>query len=204
VLRYNRKIGRTRSSNDAGSMASRKEDEIAVVRKMLQLGYQVELGVVGKLLDQEGGPEPVLRILEKIMETKAKQRGRHFVIDPTDVKPFLHVNADLHMVEAIALDFKVIFDPTGNIDPTVDTSGYVDMFRSRIEKMSSIIRSRPDFFQIEKLNAIKTPNSGKKVLAKVVGLVVSKKVSSDYTSLTLEDDSGYLRLMCIDDAIRKV
>jgi len=42
------------------------------------------------------------------------------------------------------------------------------------------------------------------VLAKVVGLVVSKKVSSDYTSLTLEDDSGYLRLMCMDDAIRKV
>jgi DNA polymerase II small subunit len=98
----------------------------------------------------------------------------------------------------------VIFDPTGIINPTADTSGYVDMFRSRIEKMSSIIRSRPDFFQIEKLNAIKTPISGKKVLAKVVGLVVSKKVSGNYTSLTLEDDSGYLRLMCTDEAMHKL
>lgn len=183
---------------------SRKEDEVAIVRKVLELGYEVELDAIGELLDQEGGPEPVLRILETIMKIKAKQRGKHFVIGSKDVKPFLHANADLGVLERIVPDFKVIFDPTGSISPTADTSGYVEMFRSRIEKMSSIIRNRPDFFQIEKLNAIKTPISGKKVLAKVVGLVVSKKVSEDYTSLTLEDDSGYLRLMCTDDVMRKV
>jgi DNA polymerase II small subunit len=183
-------------------MVGRKEDEVAIVRKMLELGYQVELDAIGELLDQEGGPEPVLHILESIMKTK--QRGKHFVIGSKDVKPYLHINADLRVAEEIIPDFKVIFDPTGIIGPTADTSGYVDMFRSRIEKMSSIIRSRPDFFQIEKLNTIKTPTSGKKVLAKVVGLVVSKKVSGDYTSLTLEDDSGYLRLMCTDEAMRKV
>jgi len=204
VLRYNHKIGRTQNSGDASLMVSRKEDEITVVRKMLELGYQVELDGVGELLDQEGGPEPVLRILESIMKTKAKQRGKHFIIGSKDVKPFLHINTDLHVAEEIIPDFQTIFDPTGVIGPTADTSGYVEMFRNRIEKMSSIIRSRPDFFQIEKLNAIKTPTSGKKVLAKVVGLVVSKKISGDYTSLTLEDDSGYLRLMCTEDTMRKV
>jgi DNA polymerase II small subunit len=204
VLRYNRKIGRTQSSDDASLMASRKEDEVTIVRKILELGYQVELDVIGKLLDQEGGPEPVLRILGSVMKTKAKQRGKHFIIGSKDVKPFLHVDTGLHVTEEIMPDFKVIFDPTGVIGPTADTSGYVEMFRNRIERMSSIIRSRPDFFQIEKLNAIKTPTSGKKVLAKVVGLVVSKKISGDYTSLTLEDDSGYLRLMCTEDTMRKV
>jgi DNA polymerase II small subunit len=185
-------------------MVSRKEDEIAIVRKMLELGYQVELDMLGELLDQEGGPEPVLRILESIIKAKTRQHGKHFVIGPRDVKPFLHTNSDLHVAEQIVLEFKVISDPTGTINPTADSSGYVDMFRSRVEKMSAIIRSRPDFFQIEKLNAIKTPTSGKKVLAKVVGLVVSKRVSGDYTSLTLEDDSGYLRLMCTEDVIRRV
>jgi DNA polymerase II small subunit len=204
VLRYNRKIGRTQNNGDASSMVSRKDDEILVVRKMLELGYQVELDAVGELLDQEGGSEPVLRILESIMKAKTKQRGKHFVIGSKDVKPFLHTNTDQRVAEEIVPDFRVVFDPTGIIGPTVDTSGYVEMFRSRIEKMSSIIRSRPDFFQIEKLNAIKTPTSNKKVLAKVVGLVVSKKVTGDYTSLTLEDDSGYLRLMCTDEAMRKV
>lgn len=204
MLRYNHKIGQARNSDDVSPMVSHKEDEVVVVRKMLELGYQVELDVVDELLDQEGGPEPVLRILETITKVKSKQRGRHFIISSKDVKPFLHVSADLHVAEEVVPDFNIIFDPTGNIGPTVDTSGYVDMFRSRLERMSSIIRSRPDFFQIEKLNAIKTPTSGKKVLAKVVGLVVSKKVSGDYTSLTLEDDSGYLRLMCTDEAMRKV
>lgn len=202
MLTYNRKIGRTQNSGDVSSMVSRKEDEVIVVRKMLELGYQVELEAVGELLDQEGGSGPVLRILESIMKTK--QRGKHFIIGSKDVKPFLHVDADRHVAEQIVPDFKVVFDPTSTIGPTADTSGYVDMFRSRIEKMSSIIRSRPDFFQIEKLNAVKTPTSNKKVLAKVVGLVVSKKLSGDYTSLTLEDDSGYLRLMCTDEAMRKV
>jgi DNA polymerase II small subunit len=85
----------------------------------------------------------------------------------------------------------------------LDASGYVQLFRSRLSKMSSMMRNRPDFFQVERLNAIKTPTSGKKVLAKVTGLVVSKKASAEYVSLTLEDESGYLRLMCTDDAIRK-
>jgi len=202
---YNRKIGRLQNSSNANPMASRKDDEVMIVRRMLEQGYQVELDAVRELLDQEGEPHSVLRVLEAVMKTKAKQRGKHFVIGSKDIKPFLHSGNDLEDAEReLVLDFEVLSDPTSAISPTTDTSGYVLMFRNRLERMSSLIRGRPDFFQIEKLNAIKTPLSGRKVLAKVVGLVASKKISSDYVSLTLEDDSGYLRLMCTGDAIRKM
>ncbi len=174
-----------------------------VVRKMLELGYQVEPEAVGQLLDQEGEPESVLHILEQIIRSGSRRKDRQFVIGSKEIRPFIRsvVNPKQEEITPVC---DVLFDPTSRINPTTDTSGYVHVFRDRLEKMTSIIRGRPDFFQIEKLNAIKTPLSGKKVLAKVVGLVVSKKTSGDYVSLTLEDESGYLRLMCTDDAIRKV
>jgi len=184
-------------------MVISKVDEVFVVRRMLELGYQVEPDAVGQLLEQEGGPEPVLRVLESIAKSKVKRHGRQFVIGSRDIKPFLRGKVGAEPLVEVVPECQVLFDPTTRISPTTDSSGYVKMFRNRIERMSSIIRSRPDFFQIEKLNAIKTPSSGKKVLAKVVGLVVSKRVSGEYVSLTLEDDTGYLRLMCTDEAVRK-
>jgi DNA polymerase II small subunit len=185
-------------------MTGRKDDELVVVRRMLELGYQVDLDAVGQLLNQEGGPAAVLHILELVVQTKGQKHSKNFVISLRDVKSFLRAESVLNStIEVAVSDFEVVFDPTGAIGPTSDTSGYVSMFRDRLDKMASLIRGRPDFFQIEKLNAIKTPSSGRKVLAKVVGLVVSKKAAGDYVSLTLEDDSGYLRLMCTDDAARK-
>jgi DNA polymerase II small subunit len=192
------------NGSDATPLVVRKEDEILVVRKMLELGYQVEPETVGQLLAQEGDPELVLRILELVVRSRAKERGKQFVINSKDIQPYIRAKADSQQIEEVVPMCEVVFDPSGLIDPTADTSGYLRLFRSRLEKMSSMMRSRPDFFQIEKLNAIKTPKLGKKVLAKVVGLVVSKKVSGDYVTLTLEDETGYLRLMCTDDAIRKV
>jgi DNA polymerase II small subunit len=203
VLTYNHKIGPSQNNDDLSSLTTEKEDEVLIVRKMLELGYQVELDAVRQLLDQEGEPEPVLRILESVAKSKVKRHGKQFVIGSKDVRPFLKAKADRRQTEEVVPVCEVLFDPTRVISPTADTSGYVKLFNSRLERMSLIIRNRQDFFQIEKLNAIKTPSSGKKVLAKVVGLVVSKRVSGGYVSLTLEDDSGYLRLMCTDDAIRK-
>jgi DNA polymerase II small subunit len=186
-------------------LPSWEEEELVVVKKLLELGYQVELGPLRRLLEQEGGTEPTLRILDSIMRAGSGRRDRRFVIGMKEIGPHLRATSDAQKaVEAIVPDFEVVFDPTGMVSPTADPSGYVQLFRSRLSKMSSVIRNRPDFFQIEKSNAIKSPSSNKKVLAKVVGLVVSKRVTADYVSLTLEDDSGYLRLMCTDEATRKV
>ncbi len=204
VLAYNRKIGHSSSKGDISLPAARNEDEVFVIRKMLEMGYQVEPEAVRRLLEQEGEPELVLRILEQIIRSEPRQKGKLLVVRLRDVKPFVRPATEPGLAETVAPAFDVLFDPTNQINPTIDASGYVFLFRDRLERMSSLMRNRPDFFQIEKLNAIKTPVSGKKVLAKVVGLVVSKKTSGGYMSLTLEDDTGYLRLMCTDDAIRRV
>jgi len=183
---------------------SERSDEVKIVRRMLELGYQVELNVLRRLLTQEKSPDSVLTILESIARQKASSRERRFVITEEDAAPYFKSVTETEEASGrIPFDFKVVFDPTKTVAPSFDPIGYIRLFNSRYDRMLSLLRARPDFFQIEKVNTVKSFTRGKKVI-KVAGFVVSKKVTEDYVILTLEDDSGYIRVMCMDDVGRKV
>ena len=183
----------------------RKEDEAAIVRRMLELGYQVELDALTKVLEQEGNVEGALKVLDMAIKSKAQAKGRRYVITFQDVRPFVRFDNDLRDEnQMVSFDYVILRDPTKFIGPYAEAVGYIHLFKNRYDKMMEIVRTRPDFYQIERLGNIKGSLGGRKVSAKVAGFVVSKKIGTDFGAVTLEDDSGYMRVMCAGDIRRKL
>lgn len=169
---------------------SMKRDVRQALEYAFKKGFQVHPGAVEVL--EEVGMERLDRIIRDVVREKMVDRNYH--IDRDDLIKYLGLGDD----EPIRDEYEILFDCATKITIPEEAVGYSSLFRSRYEKMRSMMQDRPESEKLRKIATIKT-SSGDEGLY-VCGLVVDKRVSDTAAKLVLEDPTGYLEGRVFGDA----
>ena len=135
------------------------------------------------------------RVLREIVREKTKQKL--FQINQDDLETYLGIKVD----PTLQSEFKVLFDPTGNITTGEGVAGYNALFSSRYNKLKHIISERPESKALKTIASVKTTKSEEVVY--VCGLVTERSTERNVTKVVLEDPTGMLEGVIFDADLQK-
>jgi DNA polymerase II small subunit len=207
-------------------------------------GYQVHPDAFAML---KGLDNDVLKIVQDIIKVKIKQKENSLIM-VDDVKN--HINPEdkvavTHFEEIGKIDnteinrlstsppiveysssfeqnsYKIILDPTPNINTGEGVEGYTALFRSRFEKSYRILALRPESKRITKIASVKQNTHNAKVgksystegkihfnknssFSVVAGLLMSKRSKKNGLELLIDDYSGTMSALAVTEEIKKL
>jgi DNA polymerase II small subunit len=91
----------------------------------------------------------------------------------------------------------VVRDPTEKIQP-VGIEGFGQLFKSRYDKLMKILRERPEARQLSRISELEGEKG-----ARIAGLVYSKRPTKNGIELTIDDESGRLSVLALNDDSKK-
>jgi DNA polymerase II small subunit len=208
-------------------------------------GYQVHPDAFAML---KGLDNDVVKIVQDIIKIKIRQNENSLIviddvknhINPEDKVAVTHFekidkidNTDINrlstdpIVEKYSSSFeensyKIILDPTPNVNTGEGVEGYAALFRSRFEKSYRILALRPESKRITKIASVKQDTNNAKVRKSystrggninfnknssssvVAGLLMSKRSKKNGLELVIDDYSGTMSALAVTEEIKKL
>ena len=158
----------------------------------IKKGFQIHPGVVGLLREVEA--RDLDKIIRDVVREKAVNRDYHIGLD--DMMGYLGLDVD----DSLRSDHAILFDCTAGITIPEGVEGYTSLFQSRFEKMKELMRERPVSGKVRSAASIKV-GSDEEIYA--WGLVADKRVDENSARLTIEDTSGVIEGVIMDENVMK-
>ncbi|MGQ9469398.1 MAG: DNA-directed DNA polymerase II small subunit [Nitrososphaerales archaeon] len=181
-----------------------------VIKEALASGYQLHPQAFDFLLEIDEKVD-VIDLVMKAVQVKLSSNDPSNIIMKQDIEKVLppdfkeieyaQATAKPMAPEYIEPEFKIIKDPTDSISPIEGLRGFQSLFRSRFEKLMKIVMKRPDSYQIKQIAKIKREPSNSP--QKIAGLIMNKKIKGTYVELTVDDESGKIKAVALEDPARK-
>jgi len=181
------------------------------MKEILARGYQLHPQAFDFLLEIDEKID-VLDLVVKTVQSKPSNNNRQNIIMREDIEKvlppdFKKIEPAQALVkpmlsEDIKPEFEIVKDPTNSISPIEGLRGFQELFRSRFEKLMKIVGKRPDSYQIKQIaNLKKEPTNSPQ---KIAGLVMNKKIKRTHVELTIDDESGKIKAVALEDPVRKI
>jgi len=161
---------------------------------VINKGFQIHPDAL-RILEQVDVKE-LERIIKQIV--KEKERQQIYLISEKDLELFLGIKED----EYIENHHEILFDPTLNLASAEGVKGFTALFSSRYAKLKKIISNRPEAKLIKTISTVKSIKSKDEVY--VCGLVTDRRTDRNVTKITLDDQSGNMETIVIDEDLKKV
>lgn len=160
----------------------------------LNKGFQVHPDAL-RILEQIEVKE-LERIIKQVV--REKERQRLYLISQKDLEIFLGIDED----EVLDDHAEILFDPTPRIASAEGVAGFNALFTSRFSKMKRIISNRPEAKMLKSVSAVLSVKSKDEIY--VCGLVTERKTDRNVTRISVEDDTGVIETIVIDEDLQKV
>ncbi|CDI06639.1 DNA-directed DNA polymerase II small subunit [Candidatus Nitrosotenuis uzonensis] len=160
----------------------------------LNKGFQIHPDAL-KVLEQIDVKD-LENIIKQVVREKEKQRL--YLISQKDLEVFLGISED----EVIDSDHEIIFDPTPKIASAEGVAGFNALFASRFSKLKKIVSNRPESKMLKQISAVMSVKSKDEVY--VCGLVTDRKTDRNVTRITLEDNTGLIETIVLDENLKDV
>lgn len=169
------------------------KDVGAALDFMLNHGFQIHPDAL-KILEQVDVRE-LERVIKQIVREKEKQRL--YLISQKDLESFLGIKKD----EELDDFHEIFFDPTPKITSAEGVDGFNALFSNRYAKLKKIISNRPEAKMLKSISAVISVKSKEAVY--VCGLVSERRTDRNVTKITLDDPTGSIETIVIDEALQK-
>jgi len=160
----------------------------------LNRGFQVHPDAL-KILEQIDVKE-LERIIKQVV--REKERQRLYLISQKDLEVFLGISDDGVLED----DHEILFDPTPKIASAEGVDGFNALFANRFSKMKRIISNRPEAKMLKTIAAVISVKSKEEIY--VCGLVTDRKTDRNITKISLDDTTGAIETIVIDEDLQKV
>jgi DNA polymerase II small subunit len=169
------------------------KDVSAALDFVINRGFQIHPDAL-KILEQIDVKE-LERIIKQIV--KEKERQRLYLISQKDLESFLGIKED----EELDDFHEIIFDPTAKIASSEGVDGFNALFSSRYAKLKKIISNRPEAKMLKAVSAAISIKSKEEIY--VCGLVSERRTDRNVTKITLDDHTGSIETIVIDEDLQK-
>jgi len=166
----------------------------AALNFVINKGFQIHPDAL-KILEQIDVKE-LERIIKQIV--KEKERQQLYLISQKDLESFLGIKED----ENIEDNHEIIYDPTLRLGSAEGVQGFSALFTSRFTKLRRIVSNRPEAKLIKSISSVISTKSKDEVY--VCGLVVDRRTDRNVTKITLDDQSGNIDTIVVDEELQKV
>jgi len=166
----------------------------AALNFVINKGFQIHPDAL-KILEQIDVKE-LERIIKQIV--KEKERQQLYLISQKDLESFLGIKED----ESIEDSHEILYDPTPNLASAEGVQGFTALFSSRYTKLKRIMSNRPEAKLIKTISAVIASKSKDEVY--VCGLVTDRRTDRNVTKITLDDQSGIMETIVVDEELQKV
>jgi DNA polymerase II small subunit len=160
---------------------------------VLNHGFQIHPDAL-KILEQVDVKE-LEQIIKQIV--KEKERQHLYLISQKDLESFLGIKED----EELDDFHEILFDPTTKITSAEGVVGFNALFSSRYAKLKRIISNRPEAKMLKTVSAVISTKSKEAVY--VCGLVSERRTDRNVTKITLDDPTGSIETIVIDEDLQK-
>jgi DNA polymerase II small subunit len=165
----------------------------AALNFVINKGFQIHPDAL-KILEQIDVKE-LERIIKQIV--KEKERQQLYLISQKDLESFLGIKED----ESIEDRHEILYDPTPNLASAEGVQGFTALFSSRYAKLKRIMSNRPEAKMVKSISAVISTKSKDEVY--VCGLVTDRRTDRNVTKITLEDPSGIMETIVVDEELQK-
>ncbi len=160
----------------------------------LNKGFQIHPNAL-RILEQVDVKE-LEKIIKQVVREKEKQKL--FLINQQDLEVFLGIAED-----EILDDFhEILFDPTPKIATAEGVDGFTALFSSRYSKLKKIISNRPESKMLKSISSVISTKSREEIY--VCGLVTDRKTDRNITKITIDDITGSIETIVIDQDLQQV
>jgi DNA polymerase II small subunit len=166
----------------------------AALNFVINKGFQIHPDAL-KILEQIDVKE-LERIIKQIV--KEKERQQLYLISQKDLESFLGIQED----ETIEDRHEILYDPTPNLASAEGVQGFTVLFSSRYTKLKRIMSNRPEAKMIKAISAVISTKSKDEVY--VCGLVTDRRTDRNVTKITLDDQTGTIETIVVDEELQKV
>lgn len=166
----------------------------AALNFVINRGFQIHPDAL-KILEQIDVKE-LERIIKQIV--KEKERQQLYLISQKDLESFLGIQED----ETIEDSHEILYDPTPKLASAEGVQGFSALFTSRFTKLKRIMSNRPEAKMVKTISAVISTKSKDEVY--VWGLVVDRRTDRNITKITLDDQSGIIETIVVDEDLQKV
>lgn len=170
------------------------KDLSAVLDFALNRGFQIHPDAL-KILEQIEIKE-LESIIRQVVREKEKQRM--YLISQKDLEGFLGIGEE----EELDDSHEILFDPTPKITSAEGVNGFNALFSSRYTKLKKIISDRPEAKLLKPISSVISVKSKDEI--HVCGLVSDRRTDRNVTKITLEDPTGSIETVVIDEDLQKV
>ncbi len=161
---------------------------------VINKGFQIHPDAL-KILEQIDVKE-LERIIKQIV--KEKERQQLYLISQKDLESFLGIKED----ECIEDFHEILYDPTPYIASAEGVQGFTALFTSRYNKLKRIMSNRPESKMIKSISAVISTKSKDEIY--VCGLVTDRRTDRNITKITLDDQTGIIETIVINEDLQKV
>jgi DNA polymerase II small subunit len=166
----------------------------AALNFVINKGFQIHPDAL-RILEQIDVKE-LERIIKQIV--KEKERQQLYLISQKDLESFLGIKED----ESIEDRHEILYDPTPNLASAEGVQGFTALFSSRYTKLKRIMSNRPEAKMIKTVSAVISAKSKDEVY--VCGLVTDRRTDRNVTKITLDDQTGIIETIVVDEELQKV
>jgi len=166
----------------------------AALNFVINKGFQIHPDAL-KILEQIDVKE-LERIIKQIV--KEKERQQLYLISQKDLESFLGIQED----ETVEDSHEILYDPTPKLASAEGVQGFSALFTSRFTKLKRIMSNRPEAKMVKTISAVISTKSKDEVY--VWGLVVDRRTDRNVTKITLDDQSGIIETIVVDEDLQKV
>lgn len=169
------------------------KDLSAVLDFALNRGFQIHPDAL-KILEQIE-----IKELEKIIKqvVREKEKQHLYLISQKDLETFLGIKED----EELDDSHEILFDPTPKVTSAEGVSGFNALFSSRYSKLKKIISNRPEAKLLKPISTVISVKPKEEI--HVCGLVSDRRTDRNVTKITLDDPSGSIETIVIDEDLQK-
>ncbi|MGD1055751.1 MAG: DNA-directed DNA polymerase II small subunit [Nitrososphaerales archaeon] len=179
--------------------------ELKAIAKVLASGYILDAKAF-EIINQIPAEVDMERFVDRLLEQKAGSVGGEKVITESDVVKVMpgviqRDEGEQGTIFNESAEFEVISDPTMAIAPAEASDGFNKLFHDRYQRLSSILRSRLDTKGAVMVSATKGLLPNKKV--RVAGLLADRSSKKDNIELRIDDPTGMMRVICVNQLVGK-
>lgn len=166
----------------------------AALNFVINKGFQIHPDAL-KILEQIDVKE-LERIIKQIV--KEKERQHLYLISQKDLESFLGIQED----ETVEDEHKILYDPTPRLASAEGVQGFSALFTSRYTKLKRIMSNRPEAKMLKTITSVISAKSKDEVY--ICGLVTDRRTDRNVTKITLDDQSGIIETIVVDEELQKV
>jgi DNA polymerase II small subunit len=154
-----------------------------------------------KLIEERDLREFAWQIFDDVIVESVEKSSQAIETRSPEAKPSTEVAEEGEKVDlSLSLpDLVVVSDPSSKIKPS-GTEGFMKLFKSRYEKVSRLLSERPESRQAVKISDLTKIEKG---TTRVIGLVLSKRLTKSGVELVLDDDTGRLTVVTSQQELKK-